>query len=157
AGPAALASISPRILALTQGVLQAMLVAKLKVIGAVLLALALVGGGATATAYRSLGAGRTAMEPNLTLDDRPVRASEEKKHKQQTEELLAPTRVHLSYRDIHINDAVADFKRKSGYDLAILDLGNRLKARRITLDTGEVPFWKALALFCEKGEVMEDA
>jgi RNA polymerase sigma factor (sigma-70 family) len=157
AGTIAVASISPRIIALTQGVLQAMLVAKLKVIGAVLLTLAIVGSAATATAYRSPAAGNYSLEPSLVADDRPARPSDTKNDKQQTDELLSPTRVHLVYQDTHINDAVADFKQKSGYDLAILDLGNRLKTRRITLDTGAVPFWKALALFCEKAEVMDDA
>jgi RNA polymerase sigma factor (sigma-70 family) len=156
-GMAAVAAISPRAIVLTQGVLQAMLVAKLKFIGAMLLALALVGGGAAATAYRSLAGGLNSPEPSLVVDEQPARANDEKKEKQRTDELLAPTRVHLIYRDTHINDAVADFKQKSGYDLAILDLGNRLKTRKITLDTGEVSFWKALALFCEKGEVMDDA
>jgi hypothetical protein len=69
--------------------------------------------------------------------------------------LLTPTRVHLTYRDTPVPDAVADFKKKSGYDLVLLDPQDKLKDRKITLDTGETTFWRAFDLFCQKASLME--
>jgi hypothetical protein len=64
--------------------------------------------------------------------------------------ILAPTRVHLVYRDTPLPEAVADFKKKSGYDIALHDPRGKLADRKITLDTGETTFWHALDLFCRE-------
>jgi hypothetical protein len=71
--------------------------------------------------------------------------------------LLAAKRVHLVYKDTPLADAVADFKAKSGYDIALSDPDGKLKDRKVTLDTGDVTFWKALDLFCRQAGVVEAA
>ncbi len=55
--------------------------------------------------------------------------------------------MHLIYKDTPLREALADFKKQSGYDMALSDPGNRLKGRKITLDTGKVSFWKSSGPF----------
>jgi hypothetical protein len=69
--------------------------------------------------------------------------------------VLAPRKVHLVYKDTPLPEAVADFSKKSGYAITLNDPENKLRDRKITLDTGEVPFWEALDLFCAKAGLVE--
>ncbi len=71
--------------------------------------------------------------------------------------VLEPKRVHLVYQDTPLALALADFKKQSGYDLALADPDGKLKDRKITLDTGAVTFWKALELFCRQAELVDSA
>jgi hypothetical protein len=69
--------------------------------------------------------------------------------------ILAPKRVHLVYKDTPLSEAVADFQKKSGYNIHLHDPDGKLKERKITLDTGDTTFWHALELFCAKAELTE--
>src|SRR5206468_1759599 len=69
--------------------------------------------------------------------------------------VLAPRKVHLVYKDTPLPDAVADFSKKTGYAITLNDPEDKLKDRKITLDTGEVPFWEALDQFCAKAGLVE--
>jgi hypothetical protein len=72
-----------------------------------------------------------------------------------TEKALAPTKVKLSFKDTPLADAVAEFNKKSGYTITVHDPDNKLKDRKVTLDTGEVTFWEAFDKFCEKAGLVE--
>jgi hypothetical protein len=72
----------------------------------------------------------------------------------ETTHLLKPQLVQLVYRDTLVADAVADFAKKSGYAVQ-LDDPARLANRKLTLDTGEVPFWEALDQFCRTAGLIE--
>ncbi len=52
-------------------------------------------------------------------------------------------------------EAVADFQKKSGYNIHLHDPEGKLKERKIALDTGATTFWHALELFCAKAELTE--
>ncbi|HEY7158134.1 MAG TPA: HEAT repeat domain-containing protein [Gemmataceae bacterium] len=69
--------------------------------------------------------------------------------------LLAPKRIHLVYKDTLVSKAVADFRKKSGYNIHLHDPEGKLKARTITLDTGATTFWHAYEMFCEKAGLTE--
>lgn len=69
--------------------------------------------------------------------------------------VLAPKRVHLAYKDTPLGEAVADLQKQSGYSLRLHEPDDKLKQRKITLDTGETTFWHAVALFCDKAELKE--
>jgi hypothetical protein len=69
--------------------------------------------------------------------------------------ILAPKRVHLVYKDMPLREAVADFQKKSGYTIRLHEPDDKLKERKITLDSGETSFWHAVALFCDKAELRE--
>jgi hypothetical protein len=69
--------------------------------------------------------------------------------------LLAAKRLHLVYKDTPLPEAVADFARKSGYNIALLDPLKKLADRKVTLDTGETTFWEAFDQFCEKASLVE--
>jgi hypothetical protein len=68
---------------------------------------------------------------------------------------LKPQRVRLVYKDTPVPDAVADFVKKTGYQIVLSDPENKLNERKITLDTGDVPFWEAFDQFCEKANLVE--
>ena len=69
--------------------------------------------------------------------------------------VLKPVMVHLKYKDTALTDAVADFRKKSGYDIVLHDPDDKLKGKTITLDTGKVTFWNALEQFCVRAGVTE--
>ncbi len=153
--------LTPRIIQLARGALQDMMVAKIKFMSSLMFAGTIACGTAGFVAYHSLAAGHNLRESAGEIGQ----TAEAQKSNQGTkpvsgvnkEELLAPRQVHLIYKDTPLREALVDFKRQCGYDLALSDPGNRLKGRKITLDTGKVSFWKALALFCEHGELMDNA
>ena len=76
----------------------------------------------------------------------------------ETETLLAARRCHLVYKDVPLADALKDFNDKTGANVQIdeRDKG-KVASRRITLDTGDVPFWEALAQFCQQAELTDPA
>lgn len=69
--------------------------------------------------------------------------------------VLAPTKVRLIYKDTPVADAVKDFAKKSGYQIAVMDPQGKLKARTMSLDTGEVSFWQAFDVFCREAGLVE--
>jgi hypothetical protein len=73
----------------------------------------------------------------------------------QSKEILAPSHIRLVYKDTPVPEAVADFARKSGYQIVLQGDQSKLAERKITLDTGETTFWKAFDQFCEKAGLVE--
>jgi outer membrane biosynthesis protein TonB len=69
--------------------------------------------------------------------------------------VLQAKRVHLVYKDMPLKEAVADFKKKSGYDIALHDPDTKIADRKITLDTGDVTFWEAFDKFCDAAGVQQ--
>jgi hypothetical protein len=69
--------------------------------------------------------------------------------------VLTPKRVHLIYKDTPLKEAVEDFKKKSGYDFTLHDPENKLADRKVTLDSGDVPFWEAFDQFCDKAGLVQ--
>jgi hypothetical protein len=68
---------------------------------------------------------------------------------------LAPKKVHLKLKDVSVADAVAELNRQSGYPIRIGGDRTKLNERKITLDTGEVPFWQAFDRLCLAGGLTE--
>ncbi len=69
--------------------------------------------------------------------------------------VLKPTKIHLVFKETPITEAIADIKKKTGYNVVIHDPENKLKDRTVTLDTGETTFWQAFDQFCDKAGVHE--
>jgi hypothetical protein len=69
--------------------------------------------------------------------------------------ILTPKKVHLVFKNTPVTEALAQFRKMTGYDLVLEDPQDKLQERRVTLDTGEVPFWRALDLFCQKAGLLE--
>lgn len=70
-------------------------------------------------------------------------------------QLLAPRRVHLIYQDTPVSAAVADFARKTGFPILLQGDTSKLSNRKVTLNTGEVPFWEAFTQFCTAAGLSE--
>jgi hypothetical protein len=68
---------------------------------------------------------------------------------------LAPTRVHLVYKDTPLAEVVADLRKKTGYAIELYDPDGKLKGRKVTLDTGDTTFWRAFDQFCRKAGLVE--
>jgi hypothetical protein len=75
--------------------------------------------------------------------------------RQDTERILAPQRIRLDYKDELLPHAVADFARKTGFDLRLDPEGANYAERSITLNTGEVTFWEAFDRFCREAGLVE--
>ena len=73
----------------------------------------------------------------------------------ETARLLAPKKVHLVYRDVPVAEALADFGKKSGYPITLLDPEKKVGDRKISLDTGDVTFWQAFEMFCKEAGLTE--
>lgn len=69
--------------------------------------------------------------------------------------VLTAKRVRLAYKDTPLKEALEDFKKKSGYDLSLHDPDNKLAARKVTLDTGDVIFWEAFDQFCAAAGIQQ--
>jgi hypothetical protein len=70
-----------------------------------------------------------------------------------TERALAPTLVRLDYKDVRISDAFSDFAAKTGIRIQCqCENESVLRDRRVTLHTGEMRFWDAFELLCQKAE-----
>src|SRR5262245_47864735 len=73
----------------------------------------------------------------------------------ETARLLQPRRVHLIYKNTPVADAVADFARQTGFAIELAGDRAKLNDRKVTLDTGPVPFWEAFDQFCRKAGLVE--
>ncbi|MBY0229987.1 MAG: hypothetical protein K2W96_11955 [Gemmataceae bacterium] len=64
-------------------------------------------------------------------------------------EVLTPTEIELKFKDTPIKEAIAAFEKKAKTSFNLIDPEGKLKDKKVTLDTGKVPFWVALEKFCE--------
>jgi hypothetical protein len=71
--------------------------------------------------------------------------------------LLTPKRVRLNVKEASVIDAVADLARQSGYSIEVAGDRTALGKRKITLDTGDTSFWRALDQLCQKAGLVETA
>jgi hypothetical protein len=70
-------------------------------------------------------------------------------------EIRQPTRVRLVYKDMPLDRAVADFGKKTGCTITVLDPDDKLADRKVTLDTGDTTFWPAFDKFCAEAGLNE--
>jgi hypothetical protein len=101
-----------------------------------------------------------ALRPALTNRDvetrRRARDLVERIEKRlESAQLTQPKLVRLVYNDTPVMQAVQDMARKSGFTIQIDGDQAKLAERKITLDTGEVPFWQAVDQFCLKAGLVE--
>ncbi|MCI0461388.1 MAG: hypothetical protein L0Z62_30940 [Gemmataceae bacterium] len=71
------------------------------------------------------------------------------------DKILAPTLVHLLYREVPLAEAVADLAKKTGFAIVLKDEARQLAARKVTVDTGTTTFWQALERFCQAAGLVE--
>jgi hypothetical protein len=98
---------------------------------------------------------KAAQDSDSEIKTRAKKILEKVEKKAAAEKALAPTKVKLSFKDTPLEEAIAEFNKKSGYTIQVHDPDNKLKDRKVTLDTGEVTFWEAFDKFCEKAGLVE--
>src|SRR5262245_58392383 len=69
--------------------------------------------------------------------------------------ILAPHKTRLSFRDVSVPQAVSEFSRKVNFPISIEGDLTRLRTRKITLETAEIPFWEAYEQFCQKAGLVD--
>jgi hypothetical protein len=149
--------VSTNVTTLSEGVLKTMFLTKLKHgAGMLFLAVALASSG-TALSYRSQAAPSPVGAPETPKSEIPQTEAPvaQKAGDDLATRLLAPKRVKLVFKDTPLAEAVADFKKQSGYEISLSDPDGKLRVRTITLDTGEVTFWQALDQLCLKAGLVE--
>jgi hypothetical protein len=62
----------------------------------------------------------------------------------ETDHLMAPTKVKLSFKDKSVREAVAELSRQSRCPVALSDPAGKFKDRKLSLDDEEMTFWEAL-------------
>jgi hypothetical protein len=72
----------------------------------------------------------------------------------ETARLIEPKHVQIQFKELPLSEAAAKFSRITGYRIQ-LEGDSKLNARKITLDTGTVPFWEAYEQFCRQAGVVE--
>jgi len=68
---------------------------------------------------------------------------------------LAPTFVELTLKETPVTEAVALLAKQTGYKITLQGDINEFASRKITLETGKIPFWHALDMLCEKADLVE--
>jgi hypothetical protein len=68
--------------------------------------------------------------------------------------LLAPRTLRLNVKDAPLDEVVSELRRKSGFEV-VLDPQVKAPNRKVTLDTGELPFWVVLEKLCAAAELVE--
>jgi hypothetical protein len=101
-----------------------------------------------------------ALKKAMSNEDTEIRRRAEglvKAIEQRTEstKVLQATKIHLVYKDTPLPEALADFRKKSGFNITLHDPDGKLKDRKITLDTGETVFWTAFDKFCAAANLVE--
>jgi hypothetical protein len=96
-----------------------------------------------------------AQSSDAEVRSRASRLLERIRDRIETARLLGGKQVRLVFKDTPVLDAVAQLKKQTGYDIQIIGEGTGLLGRRITLDTGDTTFWKALEQFCRKAGLAE--
>src|SRR5262249_44379483 len=72
------------------------------------------------------------------------------------ERVLTPRTVRVEARDRPLREVLEDLSRQSrGGTVMVRDDLADLGGKKLTLDTGNVPFWEALGQICEKAGVHE--
>lgn len=72
-----------------------------------------------------------------------------------SEATLAPKMVRLEFKDTPVKEAVKALAEKSGYDIVLSDPEDKLKDKKVTLDTGKVTFWAAMEKFRAAAGIVE--
>lgn len=76
--------------------------------------------------------------------------------REETAKLLSPRNVHLKLKEVPLQEAVAELSHLSGFSVKIDEAAlGRLRNHKISLDTGETTFWKALDAFGKKAELFD--
>jgi hypothetical protein len=105
------------------------------------------------TALEALRAALTGRDEETRR--RAVELVQRIERRQESAQLTQPKMVHLVYTDMPVTQAVQDMARKTGFQIQIEDDQTKLANRKITLDTGDIPFWQAVDQFCQKAGLVE--
>ena len=73
----------------------------------------------------------------------------------ETARVLAPSRIRLMLKDTPLPDAVDELARKANVKIELKGERTELARKKLTLDTGDVPFWDAFDRLCRSACLVE--
>src|SRR5262245_13277410 len=73
----------------------------------------------------------------------------------ENEQRLAPALVDLKFKDTPIEQAINELAKQSGSQITLGPDRSKLNGRKVTLETGRVPFWVAMEKLCEAAQLRE--
>ncbi len=98
---------------------------------------------------------RAAREGSLEVRRRAAALVRKIERRAETARFLAPTKLRLAFKDVPLYDAITETMLKTGLTIRLNGDAAALAQRRLTLDTGELPFWEAVDLFAQKAGLAE--
>jgi hypothetical protein len=95
------------------------------------------------------------VSPDPEVRRRAADLARQVERRLEAERLLLPRRVRLVFQDTPVPEAVAELARRTGFAIPLQGETDKLRPRRLTFDSGTLPFWEAFDLFCRKAGVAE--
>lgn len=100
---------------------------------------------------------KAANSTNLETQQRAEKLVKNLESRLNNEKMLVAARVHFTFKDTPVLEALADIARQTGYNLSYVDDPAPLQGRTVTLNTGATTFWPAFDQFCMKAGLVEVA
>jgi len=77
---------------------------------------------------------------------------------QETERVLRPQKIQITYKDVPVPEAITDFARRTGLQVVLNDADRaKVQNRKVSLRTGETTLWDAFQQLCDKAGLSERA
>src|SRR5438094_3137067 len=77
---------------------------------------------------------------------------------EETERVLRPQKIQITYKDVPVPEAVTDFARRTGLQIVLNDADRaKVQNRKVSLRTGETTLWEAFQQLCDKAGLSERA
>jgi hypothetical protein len=77
-------------------------------------------------------------------------------HCQETERILRPQKIQITYKDVPVPEAVTDFARRTGLQVVLNDADRaKVQNRKVSLKTGETTLWDAFQQLCDQAGLSE--
>src|SRR5437879_4749484 len=75
---------------------------------------------------------------------------------QETERVLRPQKIQITYKDVPVPEAITDFARRTGLPVVLNDADRaKVQNRKVSLRTGETTLWDAFQQLCDKAGLSE--
>jgi hypothetical protein len=99
---------------------------------------------------------KAAASSDLELRRRAREVLDHLERCQETERVLRPQKVQITYKDVPVPEAVADFARRTGLQVVLNDADRaKVQGRKVSLQTGETTVWDAFQQLCDRAGLTE--
>src|SRR5262245_27227320 len=94
---------------------------------------------------------KAAVSGDLEVRRRALTILEHLERCGETERVLQPQKIQITYKDVPLQEAITDFARRTGLQVVLNDADRaRVQTRKVSLKTGETTIWEAFAQICDE-------